>query len=155
MFASNNGTPRHVHKWDGSVWQPIGQEFYNSYVSNLSVDNFGVLYASGSFQNAQGYAPAYICKWDGNNWVALNAGAVNGSVFATTFNKDNNLYIGGSFTYAGNVLVNNIAKYELYDTVATRVTTKNNDGSIIIVLTVGQQTVTRYISGDGSIETIT
>jgi len=77
----------------------------------LACDDFGNVYAGGSFSEADGVAASGIARWDGAAWHALGSG-VNGLVRTLAVDGAGNLYAGGWFTTAGGVAVSAVARWD-------------------------------------------
>ena len=103
----------HVVKWDGVAWQALGGNTTGtdgwfpatSYINSLAASG-SLLFAAGSFQNADGKTAADNVAWfDGTNWRALGSnGAGDGPWVGEgrTLGVVNGLvYAGGNFTSAG------------------------------------------------------
>ena len=113
-----------IAKWDGTEWTPLGSGITNgedfSTVSALSFDTTNnILYAGGQFNTAGDVSANNIAKWNGTEWSSLGSGItnINTEIFpyvtALTVDTTNNiLYAGGTFNTAGDVSVNNIAKWD-------------------------------------------
>ena len=74
------------------------------------------LYAGGSFYSAGGVLANNIAKWDGQAWSALGAGLRGGGAPGALAAFDDGtgpaLYVAGSFRLAGDLRVENIAKWD-------------------------------------------
>jgi hypothetical protein len=100
LSKSSGETVARLLSWDGVGWSIIGDSVI---VTKLAVDEDGILYAGGYFDEI-GNAPAkYIAKWDGNDWTALGAGlepeisalaAAGGNVYAAAFGPDLHIFSG-------------------------------------------------------------
>ncbi len=103
----------HVAKWNGSAWSAMGSNTLgtdgwfpaSSFVNALDTSG-PLVFAAGSFQNANGVATAdAIVYWDGATWRPIGSnGAGNGPIggnltAAAVFGGEIN--VGGSFTSAG------------------------------------------------------
>jgi len=126
-FSFFDGSLNRIAKWDGNNWSPLGGGLSNpDYLGSVSVIKFDPtdpsnnnLYVGGSFTDASGILVNRIAKWDGimQTWSALGDGVSNTlvsipNVGSLAFDSNNNLYAGGYFENAGDVLVNNIAKWD-------------------------------------------
>lgn len=86
-------------------------DFFAYWVSCVTCDPSGDLYAGGYFTNAGGVTANNIARWNGANWSALGAG-VDGTASALACDSAGNLYAGGDFTKAGDgASVNYVAKW--------------------------------------------
>lgn len=100
-----------LHKWTGSIWQPIieGDETSEPYILDLEVYN-GELYFTGYFTINGNSSNLNIAKWNGSQLVDLNVDLDNGS--ASTLEVYNNeLYVGGVFSSVNGNTANCIVKY--------------------------------------------
>lgn len=68
------------------VWSALGQGI-DGPVTRLTVDENGILYASGNFSTAGSSQANYIAKWDGTLWSAMGSGL---SERANAFAADSN-----------------------------------------------------------------
>lgn len=82
----------------------------NSYVSALSLDSSGHLYAGGQFTSAGGVTMNRMAKWNGSSWSALGSG-MNNSVTAVGLDRSGHLFAAGDFTLAGDVSTSGVAKW--------------------------------------------
>lgn len=118
LFSDASGRARHVARWDGSRWLPLGGEFAGGSLDVLAIAAFkGELYVGGGFNTPT----KYVAKWDGANWVGVG-GAFPNSYYSfptyvealTTFDDGRGpaLYVAGEFTTAGGLPVNNIMRWD-------------------------------------------
>jgi hypothetical protein len=108
-----------IAKWNGNAWSALGLGIGagdpNSFINSLACDNFGNIYAGGTFTNAGGVMASNVAKWNGSAWSALGSG-ISGSQYGTgvtslACDSSGILYVSGSFSTAGGVAANNIAKW--------------------------------------------
>ncbi|MFO0836099.1 MAG: hypothetical protein U0638_14095 [Phycisphaerales bacterium] len=103
-----------VARWDGSSWSPLGSGM-DSGVYALAVLPNGDLIAGGIFTTAGGVAAKCIARWNGSSWSPIGSGlndGINDSyVDALAVLSNGDLIAGGNFTMAGNVTVDNIARW--------------------------------------------
>ncbi len=110
---SGSTVVRHVARWDGSAWSPLGTGL-NGAAQTISVFQ-DVLFAGGSFDSA-GAAPApSIAKWDGEDWSGVGSGlarsTASGQVRSLVVHG-NKLVAGGEFDAAGDVPARNVAAWD-------------------------------------------
>jgi hypothetical protein len=121
IFTDAGGelTVNHIAKWDGSAWSALGTGMSGGLPPLVtSVDAIAAvgnnLYAGGNFTSAGGVVVNSIARWDGSRWSALSNG-ISSSTNTLSINAiapmGSDVFVGGSFTMAGNVAVNNIAKW--------------------------------------------
>ncbi len=91
FYGAGGVSVRNVAKWDGSTWQAIGSNLYNTDWSNDVVDAIGVwdpdadgpqppiLVAGGGFRS-----PYCVAQWNGTTWTAMGPGLYNPATFNTT-----------------------------------------------------------------------
>jgi hypothetical protein len=103
-----------IAKWVPSgntgSWFPLGGGLSGGggtiAVSDIAIDSFKNVYATGNFTTADVTTVNNIAKWvpSGNTgtWFALGTG-LNSSGSSITVDSDNNVYVGGNFTSAGGV----------------------------------------------------
>ena len=102
--------------WDGTSWSGLGEgTSVDGMIFDMISDHKGGYYATGGFVCAGGKIVNHIAHWDGATWSGLDSGlsGVTGYALPETLALDGNgnLYVAGWFTQAGNVQVNNIAKW--------------------------------------------
>ncbi len=103
----------HVVKWDGLAWQALGTNAAGSdgwfppsaFIYSLAASG-SLLFAGGSFQNANGQPAADNIAWfDGTAWRALGSNGSGDGPWSGDGRSlavvNNLLYAGGSFTSAG------------------------------------------------------
>ncbi len=103
----------YVVKWNGTEWKALGANtagnngWFTStaYIYSLAV-NGSLLFATGSFQNANGQPAADNVAWfDGTTWRALGSNGAGDGPWSGQGNAlavvNGQLYAGGSFTSAG------------------------------------------------------
>jgi hypothetical protein len=114
-----------VAKWDGKRWLALGSGVESDAPSEVhSVTTYDdgsgpVLYVGGTFTIAGGAPANSIAKWDGNEWSPLGRGItgppLSRDVRALAVYDDGSgpgLYAGGTFSGAGDISVDNIAKWD-------------------------------------------
>ncbi|MCP4590906.1 MAG: hypothetical protein GY842_09180 [bacterium] len=123
-FYFAGGVPvNRIAKWDGSQWSelygPSGTGVNGTVAALTSFDDGSgeALYVGGGMTWAGGVTVNGLAKWDGSQWSGLPAGP-SGGVYTFHVSTDGpdgsgrTLYAGGSFASAGEVGVNNIAKWD-------------------------------------------
>jgi hypothetical protein len=97
-------TANRLARWNGSTWQPVGDNGVSEGSPSAMAVFGGELYVGGSFDfaasgSANQIAVSNIAKWDGANWAFVGdeelAGTV-GSIFSLV-STANHLYVGGGF----------------------------------------------------------
>jgi len=119
FFIAGGVRARHVAKWNGTRWSPLGEygSGYNTAVNCLEVFDDGsgpALYAGGDFSEIGGVTAFGIARWDGIRWSPVGSG-VGGDVDSLLVFDDGGgpaLYVGGDFTQAGGQPANHIAKWD-------------------------------------------
>lgn len=94
------------------LWRTMG-ESVNGPVNALA-GNEGILYVAGAFQSANTLPNTnLIAQWNGSSgaWAEVGAGLYGEAVHALVLNG-NDLYVGGQFYLAGEVQVNNAARWD-------------------------------------------
>lgn len=115
IFEEVNGvSARNIAFWNGSQWSVLTdantmQTGANNEVRSLAIDESGMLYVGGNFNEAGGVTANRIATWNGSNWGTLGSGTSGFVQAITTTSTD--IYIGGNFTIAGGNTVNRIAKW--------------------------------------------
>jgi hypothetical protein len=105
LFSSAAGLgTKHVARWDGSRWTPVGAGFHGAVHATASFDDGlgggAQLIAGGSFVGLGNGSLPYLARFDGEQWHGLGAGA-DASVYALeTFDDGSGpaLYAAGAFT---------------------------------------------------------
>jgi hypothetical protein len=119
-FATAGGVPaNNIAKWDGAQWSALGSGMsYDVEALTTFDDGSGpALYAGGAFATA-GDAPANnIAKWSGAQWSPVGSGLGTPGYQVTSLTVFDDgmgraLYAGGYFRNAGELPVNNIAKWD-------------------------------------------
>ena len=124
IFCAAGGvTVKHIARWDGQIWSPVGGGVDGAdvvvYALGVFDDGQGsapALYAGGLFTTAGGVSASNIAKWDGTGWSPVGGG-VSGLVYTLTVFDDGSgsgpaLYAGGYVPTAGGVQVNHVAKWD-------------------------------------------
>jgi hypothetical protein len=115
IFETVNGsTSRNIAQWNGNNWSPLIDATNaiagtNNEIRSLALDDEGVLYVGGNFDEAGGLSANRIASWDGSHWSNLGLGTT-GFVEAITTNGSI-IYVGGNFGEAGGIVVNRIAQW--------------------------------------------
>ena len=115
IFETIAGTgARNIAYWNGNQWSALTDSSTalagtNNEIRSLEIDDAGILYAGGNFDEAGGITANRIATWNGTNWGTLGDGT-SGFVQAITSN-DSDIYIGGNFALAGGMTVNRIARW--------------------------------------------
>jgi hypothetical protein len=81
------------------------------YVLAMVCDDFGDVFAGGSFNAAGGVTASAFAGWDGTNWYALTQ-TVDGVVQSLAFDNSGHLFVGGSFTTIGGIEATNVAVFD-------------------------------------------
>ena len=110
-----------IARWDGHSWHALGKGIQldpDTYcpVFALAVDAKDGLIAAGNFTLAGGSEAHSIARWDGAEWSPVGGGIDRdegrATVYALTIDREGRIYAGGDFTRAGDVEVNNIARWD-------------------------------------------
>jgi hypothetical protein len=101
-FTVAGGVPaRHLAKWNGSAWSPVGGGMGGEVESLLSYDagSGPVLIAGGWFGSAGGVSASKIARWDGVSWSAMDGSfdATIGEIAAYDDGSGVALYVSGQF----------------------------------------------------------
>ena len=84
-----------------AVWSELGGNnisTFNQFISQITNDKCGNLYAAGNFYNINNRK--YVAKWNGVNWSELggvNSSAFNNSIAAVCCDDSCNVYAAGRF----------------------------------------------------------
>ena len=123
-FTTAGGvTANRIAKWHPSSksWSSYGTGMNDIVYGFAEFDdgsgNGSQLHAAGYFRNAGGAIAHYIAKWNGSQWsplesFGLTAGVDALAVFTDTFGTPPSLFIAGGFTNIGELVTNNIAKWD-------------------------------------------
>ncbi|UJR86774.1 hypothetical protein [Sandaracinus amylolyticus] len=112
-----------VARWDGSRYRDVGGLFAevgfghgqdNVRVAAVAPD--GSVYFGGLFTRAGSQRVGHVVRWDGTYWSGLRTpteryDSVAGQVHALARHRSCEIYVGGAFEYAGQVRVDNVARY--------------------------------------------
>ncbi len=115
IFETIGGTTaRNIGYWNGVQWSPLSDlstaiNGANNEIRSLHIDDQGILYVGGNFDEAGGNTANRIATWDGTNWSTLGDGT-SGFVQAIT-STPTDVFIGGNFAVAGGLTVNRIARW--------------------------------------------
>jgi hypothetical protein len=114
LFTNAGGiVVNHIARWDGNNWQSMGSGTDGEVCSLVVYD--GKLIAGGQFAKAGNVDVNNIAQWDGNSWQPLGKGITGYNGFSkpvaalTIYNDE--LIAGGSFIHAGEIDVNNVARW--------------------------------------------
>jgi hypothetical protein len=105
-----------VANWTGSEWASLGvgaSNGVNSSVNAIAVAGSNI-YVGGYFTEAGGEPANYVARWNGSVWESLGSGigdGINLSVVQALAVSGGDVYVGGVFARAGDVAVNNIARW--------------------------------------------
>jgi hypothetical protein len=119
-------TADHVARWNGSTWSPLGTSTAGTdgwlpagaFVNALAVSG-SLVFAAGSFQNANGVAAAdHIASFDGSSWRPIGSDGSGNGPMGSALNAlgvfRSKVYAAGSFTSAGgDVRAQYLAAYAL------------------------------------------
>lgn len=113
-FLTGGGQPRHLARFDGRDWQPVGGGV-DGEVRGI-VEHGGELVVAGEFWTAGQSVPVNsIARWNGTRWAplgtGLQSGVVPGKVFALAVHQGD-LYAGGHFDTAGGQIAIGIARWD-------------------------------------------
>ncbi|AKF09779.1 putative autotransporter protein [Sandaracinus amylolyticus] len=112
-----------VARWDGTRYHDVGGLFPeigfgtgqdNVRVAAVAPD--GSVYFGGLFTRAGSQRVGHVVRWDGTYWTGLRTpgepyDSVSGQVHALARHRACEIYVGGLFEYAGQVRVDNVARY--------------------------------------------
>ena len=84
-----------------------------SVIMTLAFNSRNELYVGGSFNKEKHDAVAdHLAKLEGSNWVPVASEVLDKTVYVISFDEENHLYAGGGFDKAGDLKVNNIARWD-------------------------------------------
>lgn len=95
-----------IARWDGSVWQPVGDLGFKAQVYDLT-EWRGLLIAVGNFA-VNGVQ--YMAAWDGASWQALGGSPDGQPEAAGVYRGD--LIVGGLFEHIGGCAAARIARFD-------------------------------------------
>jgi len=107
LFSSIGGVAaNNIAKWDGEKWSAMGDGLEGEVLALGSVGD--EVYAGGAVG---------VVKWDGKAWSPLGGGVSkpslgNAIVLSLAVVSPDEIYVGGVFTRAGEVEVNNAARWD-------------------------------------------
>jgi hypothetical protein len=106
--SSGTTVVRHVARWDGATWRPLGVGTNSDVYALLSADT--LLYAGGVFDTAGVIQASYVARWDGTTWASVGGG-MDLSVYGLARGPAG-IYAAGLFTSAGGKPANQVAKWD-------------------------------------------
>jgi trimeric autotransporter adhesin len=116
-FTNAGGVPaRSLARWNGTSWAEVGGGV-NGIAGSLQFIGDD-LYVGGNFTQAGNVTATNIARWDGNNWWPLADGLTGNTngfypfVNSLGADSDGNLFAAGLFRFAGDLPVNNIARWD-------------------------------------------
>ncbi len=96
FYASGDDDVRHVARWNGTVWQNVGNiSITNTNVYCIVVNKPNNIYIGGSFSLAGSRG---IAKWNGATWGPVGGGLREG-VGDLVIGRDDMLYAAGYFSF--------------------------------------------------------
>ena len=114
-----------VARFDGANWHDVGGGAHREMgigiieqnVRDVVVDSSGNVFIAGMFTAVGNKNASHVAFWDGSYWQALVApgqlsAGVNGTVGAFASRGDCGVYVGGSFRLAGDIVANNVARFD-------------------------------------------
>jgi hypothetical protein len=116
-FSQSGQIPlNRIARQDGARWQALGSGIVGSKVSVLQQLPDGQILVAGAFTSAGNVVSRCIAKWNGTSWSGFDTGmeAVRGTaqVTAVAVMPTGDIIAGGNFVVAGQVAVNNIARWD-------------------------------------------
>lgn len=87
---STSGGSSYIARWDGQMWQPVGQGL-NGVVTELRTSPAGEVHAAGGFT-------ARLARWDGTQWRPIPNGP-GGNIVDLEFLSSGELVIAGNFSF--------------------------------------------------------
>jgi hypothetical protein len=120
-FTLCGSTPANrIARWDGAAWHSIGTGDENGVsgtVRAIALDG-STLYVGGGFLKAGTVSVRNIARWTGSSWSSLGGadsgvwlGSNQGRVNALVVGSDG-LYIAGLFSNAGNLVTENMVRWD-------------------------------------------
>jgi len=118
------GDARCVARWDGSMWNALGNgvsgaDWGKPCVTAIGIAANGDVIVGGAFTDAGGISAARIARWDGSAWHPLGSGMIGAPgearVAALAFDTAGNLYAGGWFFNAGPASAWSLARWNRTD----------------------------------------
>ena len=111
-----------IAKLNGSTWSALGsgvqglQGVILAQINKMAWQS-NQLYVAGSFERAGNAGASYVARWDGTNWWGLGGQKSKGMSYninavSCLLAISNQLYAGGEFTAAGNLIVNEIGRWD-------------------------------------------
>lgn len=116
MAAAGGVTTSGVAHWNGTAWGSLGAAAASplfSVACLLRAAN-GDVYVGGDFGPTTGSFRHAFARWTGTAWTTVGTGQGNGvygEVRAVAVASNGDVYIGGRFSQVGNLLVNNLARW--------------------------------------------
>lgn len=104
--------PIYLAKWNGASWSSCGLGLNNGWVSALAQDDFGTIYAGGSFVLKDSTTVLSMAQWDGTTWIPLIANQEDVVIHSLAIDRGGNVYAGGHFSKIGTISARNIAKWD-------------------------------------------
>lgn len=109
-----------VARWDGAQWAALGGGVTDPFGEVYAfAEERGDLYVGGGFLEIDGMPANYVAAWDGSNWNALGGGLANDIGRAAAWALASNgtdLFVGGGFTQAGGKPAQNLAVWQIPQT---------------------------------------
>jgi len=112
-FTINNFNAQNIVKWNVSTEEFIGIGDPLSYIVTAIIVEGDTVYVCGYLNDK-----AYIQKWN-NGWTNVDIGEYDHALFLSMAIVDTNLYIGGHFDTINNISANNIAKFNIINSIWT------------------------------------
>ncbi|MGE4072845.1 MAG: hypothetical protein AB7E72_16885 [Lysobacterales bacterium] len=128
---------RYLARWDGSLWQAVGDPA-------LAVVAGGALAVSGQDVFVSGVLGRNISRFDGTGWTTVGNIEPTSTV-TSLLAVAPKLYAGGSFYAIGNVLVDNVARWDATSWLPLAIGAPRVSNGVITAMSVGVSGV--YIGG--------
>ncbi len=117
---------RHIARWDGAVWSPLGagMDWIANVARSFAIGGRSVLVVGGHFLEAGDVPAERLARWDGTAWASFDRGVTGDyyyhygiivfSLLAVDRDLDGSraLYVGGDFVAAGGVAARSIARFD-------------------------------------------